>query len=190
MVISFRKSRSNSSPSAFSSCSSCFGVAIPAIASWSCPLPRGPPLFFSHAFMAPISGFCPASMRSASARTRLLWTRPGTSRVISRACPWWSIIIWMYVKSAELGLSSGLRRSASSGDSVSASSPGLPGAITEGPAADFASAAGFRGAGASGEQSRRGERRQGERGVTAGRGGGAGYRHNCLLKCEEGVGLS
>ncbi len=48
----------------------------------------------------------------------------------------------MYAKSAELGLSSGLRRSASSGDSVSASSPGLPGAITEGPAADLASAAG------------------------------------------------
>ncbi len=81
-------------------------------------------------------------MRSASLTTFGDSARPGTSSVMSSACAWCWIIIRAYDTSAALGESSSLRSFwASSADRVRFSSPGAPGAITEGPlaGADLAS---------------------------------------------------
>jgi hypothetical protein len=77
-----------------------------------------------------ISGFWEAVMRSASRFTAVEEARSGTSRAIVSACPWCTIIIWAYMKSAELGVLSGAAFTASSGVSVLAGSPGIPGATT------------------------------------------------------------
>ena len=97
--------------------------------------PSSPPLFFSQPCIASISGFCAAAMRSAS---RLTWVDLGAVRGECGHLQRLGVVLDHHAARRRSPPSWGCRPARPSrpppAESVLAGSPGLPGAITDGPA--------------------------------------------------------